>query len=126
MQLAAASVVPMIIGGHHSAPFQFVGRIHARLRTLLLPRELLNKAGTSGTVFQATQGAGGSFQTVDFAASAGKYLAQVSRARFVAVVSDMHDEIQACRGHVPVDVVVAVFVARPTGLTASPKRNRYQ
>ena len=37
----------MIIGGHHSAPFQFVGRIHARLRTLLLPRELLNKAGTT-------------------------------------------------------------------------------
>ena len=47
IQLAAAPVVPMFIGGRNSALFQFVGLIHARLRTMLLPRELLNKAGTT-------------------------------------------------------------------------------
>lgn len=47
IQLAAAPVVPMYIDGRNSTFFQLVGLIHPRLRTLLLPRELLNKAGSN-------------------------------------------------------------------------------
>ena len=45
IQLAAAPVVPMYIEGRNSALFQLLGLVHARLRTLLLPREALNKSG---------------------------------------------------------------------------------
>ncbi len=47
IQLAGVPVVPMFIGGRNSALFQLVGLVHPKLRTLLLPRELLNKSGTS-------------------------------------------------------------------------------
>jgi putative hemolysin len=40
-----ASVVPVFIHGRNSALFQVAGLIHPRLRTALLPHELLNKAG---------------------------------------------------------------------------------
>ncbi|MFO1435431.1 MAG: GNAT family N-acyltransferase [Gammaproteobacteria bacterium] len=40
-----ASVVPVYIHGRNSALFYLVGLIHPRLRTILLPRELLNKTG---------------------------------------------------------------------------------
>ena len=45
LKLAAAPVVPMYFAGRNSALFQAAGLLHPRLRTLLLPRELLNKAG---------------------------------------------------------------------------------
>lgn len=44
-QLARASVVPVFIEGRNSLLFQIAGAIHPRLRTALLARELLNKAG---------------------------------------------------------------------------------
>jgi putative hemolysin len=47
IKLTAVPVVPMHISGRNSAPFQIAGLLHPRLRTLLLPRELLNKAGTT-------------------------------------------------------------------------------
>lgn len=40
---ARASVVPVWIEGRNSLPFQLLGMLHPRLRTALLPRELLNK-----------------------------------------------------------------------------------
>ena len=39
----AAPVVPMFFTGHNSAAFQLAGLLHPRLRTALLPRELMNK-----------------------------------------------------------------------------------
>jgi putative hemolysin len=47
IKLTAVPVVPMHISGRNSASFQIAGLLHARLRTLLLPRELLNKSGTT-------------------------------------------------------------------------------
>lgn len=40
---AGAPVVPVHIGGENSALFQLAGLLHPRLRTALLPRELLSK-----------------------------------------------------------------------------------
>lgn len=45
VQRTRAMVVPAYIPGHNSTLFQLAGLIHPRLRTALLPRELLNKAG---------------------------------------------------------------------------------
>lgn len=43
-------VIPAFIPGQNSLLFQLAGLIHPRLRTALLPRELLNKAGQQMTV----------------------------------------------------------------------------
>ena len=45
VSLAAVPVVPLYIAGSNSALFQIAGLVHPRLRTLLLPAELANKAG---------------------------------------------------------------------------------
>ncbi len=42
---ARAPVVPVLIEGHNRAFFQLAGLIHPRLRTAMLPRELINKQG---------------------------------------------------------------------------------
>jgi putative hemolysin len=47
IQLAGVPVVPMHFAGRNSTAFQLAGLMHARLRTLLLPRELLNKSGAA-------------------------------------------------------------------------------
>lgn len=39
------SVVPVFFAGRNSALFQWAGRLHSRLRSLLLPRELLRQRG---------------------------------------------------------------------------------
>lgn len=41
-----APVIPAYIPGRNSVGFQIAGLVHPRLRTALLPRELLNKAGS--------------------------------------------------------------------------------
>jgi putative hemolysin len=46
VQATGAPVVPCFIEGRNSAVFQLAGLLHPRLRTLLLPRELLNKRRT--------------------------------------------------------------------------------
>jgi putative hemolysin len=46
-RLAGATVVPMYVHGRNSALFQAAGMVHARLRTALLVRELLNKSGAT-------------------------------------------------------------------------------
>lgn len=43
-------VIPAFIPGRNSLAFQLGGLLHPRLRTLMLPRELLNKAGRRMTV----------------------------------------------------------------------------
>lgn len=43
--LAGVPVLPVFFAGHNSASFQIAGLIHPRLRTALLIREFLNKAG---------------------------------------------------------------------------------
>ena len=42
-----APVQPVFIEGRNSAFFQMLGLVHPRLRTAMLPRELLNKKGTT-------------------------------------------------------------------------------
>jgi len=44
-QKTGASVVPLFIDGRNSTVFQLMGLIHPRLRTAMLPRELLKKRG---------------------------------------------------------------------------------
>jgi len=43
--LTGATVVPIFFHGANSATFHVAGLVHPRLRTILLPRELLNKRG---------------------------------------------------------------------------------
>ncbi|MBR0055714.1 MAG: lysophospholipid acyltransferase family protein, partial [Kiritimatiellae bacterium] len=45
VEKTSATVVPIFFGGDNGRFFNFMGRIHPRLRTLLLPHELVNKAG---------------------------------------------------------------------------------
>jgi putative hemolysin len=45
VQLSRAPVVPMYFAGRNSIWFQLAGLAHPRVRTALLPRELLNKKG---------------------------------------------------------------------------------
>ncbi len=45
IRITRACAVPVYFHGVNSAAFQLVGLIHPRLRTALLPRELLNKKG---------------------------------------------------------------------------------
>lgn len=42
-----SSVIPMFFIGNNRMPFQLAGLLHPRMRTALLPRELLNKKGTT-------------------------------------------------------------------------------
>jgi putative hemolysin len=46
-RIANAQCIPVHIGGHNSVPFQLAGMVHARLRTLRLAHELLNKRGAT-------------------------------------------------------------------------------
>lgn len=46
VQTTGAPIVPCFIEDRNSAVFQLAGLVHPRLRTLLLPRELLNKRQT--------------------------------------------------------------------------------
>ena len=45
VRLASVPVVPLYVAGSNSVLFQIAGLLHPRLRTLLLPAELANKAG---------------------------------------------------------------------------------
>jgi putative hemolysin len=47
IRLTAACTVPVFFHGVNSAAFQLAGVIHPRFRTVLLPRELLNKKGAT-------------------------------------------------------------------------------
>jgi putative hemolysin len=47
---SGAAVVPVHFAGRNSALFQTLGLVHARLRTALLPRELLNQRGATVAV----------------------------------------------------------------------------
>jgi putative hemolysin len=47
IRLTQASAVPVFFHGVNSAAFHIAGVIHPRLRTVLLPRELLNKKGST-------------------------------------------------------------------------------
>mgnify|MGYP002817929016 CR=1 FL=1 len=44
---AGAKVVPVYFEGRNSLKFQSAGMVHPRLRTVLLPRELINKSGST-------------------------------------------------------------------------------
>lgn len=47
VRIAGASVVPVFFKGSNSIPFHLLGMFHPRLRTIRLPKELLNKTGKS-------------------------------------------------------------------------------
>lgn len=42
-----ASIVPVYFGGRNSWGFHLLGKLHPRVRTMLLPRELMNKKNTT-------------------------------------------------------------------------------
>jgi len=46
VRLAAVPVIPVFFAGRNNAAFQLAGLVHPVLRTMLLPRQLLNKQGT--------------------------------------------------------------------------------
>ncbi|MBN2433138.1 MAG: lysophospholipid acyltransferase family protein [Acidobacteria bacterium] len=46
VRLAAVPVIPVFFAGRNNAAFQLAGLVHPMLRTVLLPRQLLNKQGT--------------------------------------------------------------------------------
>lgn len=46
-RLTSASVLPMHIGGYNSAGFYMASLLHPLLKTLLLPRQLINKRGST-------------------------------------------------------------------------------
>jgi putative hemolysin len=46
-RLTGASVLPVFFKGSNSIPFHLLGMFHPRLRTIRLPKELLNKTGKS-------------------------------------------------------------------------------
>ena len=50
VHLTGARVVPCFIEGRNTLTFQLAGLVHPALRTLLLPRQLLNRRGTEVTV----------------------------------------------------------------------------
>lgn len=50
LTLAKAPVLPIFLEGHNGLGFQVAGLLHPRLRTALLPRELLNKSGKTLTI----------------------------------------------------------------------------
>jgi putative hemolysin len=45
VRMSRAPVIPVLFAGRNSLPYQLLGVVHPKLRTLQLPRELLNKAG---------------------------------------------------------------------------------
>lgn len=45
VRMSRAPVIPVLFAGRNSLPYQVLGVVHPKLRTLQLPRELLNKAG---------------------------------------------------------------------------------
>lgn len=47
VRMTGASVVPVFFKGSNSIPFHLLGMFHPRLRTIRLPKELLNKTGKS-------------------------------------------------------------------------------
>jgi len=44
---SGAKVVPIYFDGRNSLPFQGAGMVHPRLRTVMLPREMINKSGST-------------------------------------------------------------------------------
>ncbi len=52
--LASSPVLPVYFRGSNGLPFQLAGLLHPRMRTLLLPRELVNKKDTTVTAFVGT------------------------------------------------------------------------
>ncbi len=51
VQLAGASVLPVYFPGANSLLFHLLGMIHPRLRTALIPREVINKSGRTIDLF---------------------------------------------------------------------------
>lgn len=47
LRIAGAPALPVFVEGRNSAFFQMMGLVHPRLRTAMLPREMLNKRGTA-------------------------------------------------------------------------------
>lgn len=50
IQMSGATVVPVFFDGYNSKPFQLAGLLHPRLRTIMLPWEMLSKRGTRVSV----------------------------------------------------------------------------
>jgi putative hemolysin len=65
VRLAHAAVVPVYFDGANSALFQAAGLLHPRLRTLLLPRELLNKRRRKFTMRIGDASEASSLQRID-------------------------------------------------------------
>lgn len=71
---SGASVVPMFIEGRNSALFHLLGLIHFRLRTVLLPRQMLNRRGTTVRVHVGDPVTGPELSTLGDADEMVRYL----------------------------------------------------
>ena len=71
---SGASVVPMFIEGRNSALFHLLGLVHFRLRTLLLPRQLLNRRSTTVRVHVGDPVTGPELSTLGDADEMVRYL----------------------------------------------------
>ncbi len=71
---SGASVVPMFIEGRNSVLFHLLGLIHFRLRTLLLPRQMLNRRGTTVRVHVGDPVTGPELSTLGDADEMVRYL----------------------------------------------------
>jgi putative hemolysin len=92
-----AAVVPAFIEGRNSRWFYAAGRIHPRLRTALLPRELLNARGTAITVRFGTAAPRDALQSPVAATNAMFAAVEALRAR--PVTSPIEAEIQSLPSH---------------------------
>lgn len=66
---SGAAAVPIYVDGSNSALFQIAGMVHPRLRTALLPRELLNKQGQALRVRVGHPVAASTFEEMDDASA---------------------------------------------------------
>jgi putative hemolysin len=90
-----ATLVPAFIEGGNSRWFYAAGRIHPRLRTALLPRELLNARGTTITVRFASAMRQGTFQSAS--AATNGLIAAIEGVRARPAPSTIESEILALK-----------------------------
>lgn len=69
-----ANCLPIFIGGKNSKSFYLAGKVHPRLRTLLLGRELLNKKGTEIPIFGGNLISSSEFSKLESADDITNYL----------------------------------------------------
>ncbi len=74
IHITGAAALPLFFNGANGVPFQLIGMLHPRLRTLCLPQELLNKVGKTVEVRVGTPIPAKTVCAVDNLTAATSYL----------------------------------------------------